>query len=177
VRLMMLTGARRSEINGLPRSEIEDIVDNGSVYRCWRLPATRSKNKKEIVRPLSRAALDLIDNVPVIGDGDGNLVFSLNGRTPMSMRFTDKESKLDDVSGTSDWTFHDTRRTYRTLSSRVRVPFDICERLLGHKVPTLVAAYDRHSHLAAMQEAVDKIAAEIARIIEDRRDAKIIPLR
>jgi integrase len=177
IRLMLLTGARRSEIAGLRRSEIEDVKDNGDVFRCWRLPARRSKNKAEVLRPLSRAGLDIIDGVPVIGAGDGDLVFSLDGMKPMTLRFRKKEDNLDRISGTSDWVFHDLRRTFRSLLSRLRVPFEISERLLGHTQPVLVRAYDQHSHLPAMQEAVDKLAAEVARIVEGERKGKVVRLR
>jgi integrase len=177
IRLLLLTGARRSEINGLRRSEIEDVRDNGDVFRCWRLPARRSKNKAEVLRPLSRAALDIIDNVPVIGSGDGDLVFSLDGMKPMSLHFTQKEVLLDRISGTRDWVLHDLRRTFRSLLSRLRVASEDAERLLGHTVPTLIETYDQHSHLPAMQEAVDKLAAEIARIVDGEHKGKVIRLR
>jgi integrase len=177
IRLLLLTGARRSEVNGLRRSEIEDVRDNGHVFRCWRLPARRSKNKAEVLRPLSRAALDIIDNVPVIGAGDGDLVFSLDGMKPMSLHFTQKELLLDRISGTRDWTLHDARKSFRSLLSRLRVPSEIAERLLGHKPPVLIRAYDQHSHLPAMQEAVDKLAAEVARIVNGEREGKVVRLR
>jgi integrase len=177
IRLMLLTGGRRSEIAGIRRSEIEDVRDNGDVFRCWRLPARRSKNKNEVIRPLSRAALDIIDNVLVIGSGDGDLVFSLDGMKPMTLRFRKKEDDLDRLSGTSDWTLHDARRTFRSLLSRLRVPSEIAERLLGHTMPTLIEAYDQHSHLPAMAEAANKLAAEIARIVEGERKGKVVRLR
>jgi integrase len=177
IRLMLTTGGRRSEIAGLRRSEIEDVRDNGEVFRCWRLPARRSKNKNEVLRPLSRAALDIIDNVPVIGSGDGDLVFSLDGMKPMTLRFRKKEDDLDRISQTSDWTLHDLRRTFRSLLSRLRVASEIAERLLGHTMPTLIEAYDQHSHLPAMQEAVDKLAAEIGRIVSGEKGAQVIRLR
>src|SRR6516162_3457775 len=60
IRLLILTGARRADVAGLKRSEIEVVRDNGSEFTVWRLPQARSKNKREVVRPLSRAALDII---------------------------------------------------------------------------------------------------------------------
>ena len=63
------------------------------------------------------------------------------------------------------WRLHDLRRVHRSLLSRCRVPFEIAERLLGHWVGVLAKTYDQHSHLPAMQEAVEKVAAEIARML------------
>jgi integrase len=175
LRLMLLTGARRSEVAGIRRSEIEDIEDNGAEFRVWRLPARRSKNGEEVIRPLSRAVLDIVDAQPALGDGD--LVFSLNGLTPMSLRFTRKEHLLDRMSGTERWTLHDLRRTFRSMLSRLRVPFETAERLLGHSQDVLSKTYDRHSHLSAMQEGVDKLANEIGRIVSGAGKAKVVKLR
>jgi integrase len=175
IRLLMLVGARRSEMSGLRRSEIEVMRDNGDQYTVWRLPASRSKNRREVVRPLSQAALDIIEHLPVISDSD--YVFTLNGRSPMHMNYIDKKKLLDELSGVKGWRVHDLRRVFRSLCSRCRVPHEIGERLLGHSTTLLTATYDQHSHLAAMQEAVERVAAEIELIISDEPKGKVIRLR
>jgi integrase len=176
LRFMMLTGARPSEAAGLARSEIEDVRDNGDQFTVWRLPARRSKTKKEVVRPLSRAALDLIADAPVISDCD--FVFSFDGRRPLTLRNDHAKAKLAELSGVQEqWRPHDLRRVFRSLCSRMRVPFEVSEKLLGHAVPLLVRTYDQHSHLGAMQEAVEKVAAEIERIVEGEKKGKVVRLR
>jgi integrase len=177
VRFLILTGARRSEAAGLRRSEIETIRDDGDQFTCWRLPARRSKNKREVVRPLSRAALAIINDQPVIGGDDATtaLVFTNNGRSPLALN-SPKKPLLDEISNTSGWTIHDARRTFRSLLSRLRVPLEVGERLIGHSRPLLDKTYDQHSHLPAMQEAVDKLAAEVERIVEGGK-GKVIRLR
>jgi integrase len=175
IRFMAMTGARRSEAEGLRRSEIETMRDNGDEYTVWRLPASRSKNKQEIMRPLSRAALDIVESMPIISDCD--FVWTLNGRRPMSMNHMGRKRLLDELSGVAGWRLHDLRRVHRSLLSRCRVPFDIAERCLGHSQNLLVKTYDQHSHLPAMQEAMDKVSAEIARIVEGERKGKVVRLR
>jgi integrase len=172
VRLMVLTGARRSEAQGLRRDEIETVHDNGSDIVVWRLPASRSKSKREIVRPLSAGARAIIDDQPQIGECD--FVFTLDGNRAMSMNRDGAKKLIDEIADVKDWRLHDLRRVHRSLLSRCRVPFEIAERLLGHSQPTLVQTYDRHSHLPAMAEAVEKLAAEIERIISGRREADVI---
>jgi integrase len=166
-RFLTLTGARRSEAAGLRRSEIETIRDNGHDYTAWRLPAGRSKNKREIIRPLSRAALAIVEDIPIIGE-DSEFVFTLKGTKPMAMNYPDKKRLLDEIAGVRDWRLHDLRRVYRSLLSRCRVPFEIAERLLGHSQSVLSRTYDQHSHLPAMLEATEKVAAEIERIVEGK---------
>ena len=157
------------------RSEIEVVRDNGSEFTVWRLPARRSKNKREIVRPLSCAALDIINDMPVISDSD--YIFTLNGRSPMNLGYDLKKDLLAEISGVKDWLLHDLRRVHRSLLSRCRVPLEIAERCLGHSQNLLVKTYDQHSHLPAMLEAVEKVASEIARIVAGERGAKVIRMR
>ena len=163
VRLMILCGARKSEAAKMRRSEIEVVRDNGDQFTIWRLPRSRSKNKREIVRPVSRAALDIIENAPMISDCE--YVFTLNGRSPMNMNYQDKKHLLDEIAEVKGWRLHDSRRIFRSLCSRCRVPYEISERLLGHSQSLLTKTYDQHSHLPAMQDAVEKVAAEIERIV------------
>jgi integrase len=173
IQLLVLTGARRSEAAGLSRSEI--VVDDETRLTVWRLPASRSKNKREVVRPLSKAALQIIEDTPIISDC--NYIFTLNGIRPIRMNYMDRKRLLDEISGVTDWVLHDLRRVFRSMLSRVRTPFEIAEMLLGHSRPMLVRAYDQHHPLVEMQEAVEKVAAEIARIVEGERGGKVIRLR
>jgi integrase len=169
LRTLLLTGARRSEVAGMRRSEIATELD----IDVWKLPASRSKNKQPITRPLSRAALDIINSMPVIGDSD--YVFTLNGRTPIAMNFPDKKELLDEIANVRGWIVHDLRRTFRALLSRCRVAYEVKELLLGHAQSQIVRTYDDVlEHLPAMQEAVEKVAAEIARIVEGERGAKVV---
>jgi integrase len=172
IRFLVLTGARRAEAAGLRRTEIETIRDNGSDIVVWRLPASRSKNKREIVKPLSAAALAIVNDIPMISDCD--FVFSFNGIRPMNMNNGVKKELLDEIAAVEGWVLHDLRRVHRSLLSRCRVPFEVAERCLGHAQPTLVQTYDRHSHLPAMREAVEKVAAEIERIVTGERMGKLI---
>jgi len=167
LKFALLSGARRNEISGLRRSEIKVVRDNGSEFTCWELPAGRSKNKKPVTRPLSKAAQAIIEEMPVIGTDDDAeaFVFTLNGLRPITLKNDKKKALLEQISGTSGWTVHDLRRTFRTLLSRLRVPYEIKERALGHAPPMLDQVYDQDLHLGAMLEAVNKVAAEIERII------------
>ena len=178
MRFAILTGARKSEASGLRRNEIEVVRENGDQYCIWKLPASRSKNKQEVIRPLSKAAQAILDEMPIIGSGDAATawVFTLNGHTPITTNDMRKKRVLDELSGVTDWRIHDLRRVHRSLLSRMRVPFEVAERLLGHSQPTLAKTYDQHSHIPAMQEAVDRLATEVERIVEGDTAGKVIRL-
>jgi integrase len=170
VRFLVLTGCRRTEASNLRRSEID-------AKGIWTLPARRRKNKRSITRPLSPAALQLVDDMPVIGDLDDPFVFTVTGTAGVTMNNAPRKHLLEEISQTSEWRLHDLRRLARSLLARCRVPRDVCERCLGHAPPMLDRIYDQHDHAEAMAEAFDKLAAEIARIVEGEPEAKVVSLR
>jgi integrase len=177
IRLLILTGARKSEAAGLRRSEIENMLDNGIEYRVWKLPAARSKNRQAVVRPLSAAALEIIEDQPIIGDDPCGPVFTVDGRSSATMNYMEKKRLLDQIAGVHGWVPHDLRRTFRSMCSRLRIAAEVGERLLGHSRPLLDRTYNQHSFLAEMQEATNKVAAEIERIVSGKKGGKVIRLR
>jgi integrase len=166
VKLALLTSARRGEIAGMRWDEID--ADG-----IWTLPAARSKTKTEITRPLSKAALAVLDGVPRI---DGcPFALSATGRTPIS-QFSTPKKKLDAASGTSGWRLHDLRRCARSLMSRAHVDSDIAEQILGHSRGDLIERYDRHLPLDRMRDAVERLSALIETIANPPEGA-VVPMR
>jgi integrase len=146
VKFVLLTGARRNEARDLPWSEIKD--------QAWELPAARNKTKLELIRPLSAAALALINSQHDNGDCR---VFATSASTRTRQIF-------DRQTGTSGWTLHDLRRTARSLMSRAGVNADHAERCLGHVIGGVRGTYDRHEYYDEKKHAYDALAALIERI-------------
>jgi integrase len=167
IRFALLTSARRNEIAGMKRDEI----DGDGI---WTLPAARSKTKTEVVRPLSKAAFAVLDGLPQI---DGcPYPFTLNGVTPIN-NFSDSKRRLDAASGVTGWRLHDLRRTARSLLSRCKdVSVDHAERVLGHALPGIRATYDRHTYADEIRYAVEVLAAQIG-IIVNPPEGAVIPMR
>ncbi len=63
------------------------------------------------------------------------------------------------------WTFHDLRRTARSLLSRAGVSADIADRVLGHAIAGVRAAYDHHAYVVEKRDALERLAALIERIL------------
>jgi integrase len=165
IRFLLLTSARRNEAAAMKRDEVVDGV--------WTLPASRSKTKAEVIRPLSKAALALINDMPHI---DGcNFVFSLNAITPLAS-FSNLKRKLDAASGVTGWRLHDLRRSARSLMSRAGVNSDVAEKCLGHSRGDIIERYDQHKYIDEMQRAFEKLAAQIERIVNPPEGA-VIPMR
>jgi integrase len=174
IRYLILTGARRDEACKMKRSEVGTMHDGTRAFTVWRLPARRSKSKREVVRPLSGAALALLNEQPTIGDSE--YVFTATGIKPVSFNNAQRKARLDEISGVKGWRLHDLRRTFRSLLPRLHIPFDIRERLIGHTLPKLTRTYDPQvePHLAAMQEATNRAAAELERIVSGQTGGKVI---
>ena len=165
VRFALLTGCRRSEATGLRWSE----VTNGN----WNLPASRNKTKVDLTRPLSKAARAVLESMPVIDGGD--LVFSHDGRHPLHLSKPTEQLKV--ATGTGGWRIHDLRRTARTLLSRAGVSSDVGERCLGHTIGGVRGTYDKHTYHREMQEAFERLAALIGRIVDPPAAGQVVNLR
>jgi integrase len=166
VRFLLLTSARRNEAAGMRWDEVD--ADG-----IWTLPASRSKTKAEVVRPLSKAALAILAELPRV---DGCLYpFTHNGITPIAS-FSGSKAKLDATSGVTGWRLHDARRTARSLLSRAGVHSDTAEKCLGHSRGDIIERYDQHKYLDEMQRAFEALSALVERIIHPHEGA-VIPLR
>jgi integrase len=164
VRFALLTSARRNEIAGMRRDEVVDGI--------WALSEGRSKTKTEIIRPLSKAAQEILAELSQINGCD--FPFTSNGITPIAS-FSGPKAKLDATSGVRDWRLHDLRRSARSLLSRAGVNSDVAEKCLGHSRGDIIERYDRHSFVPEMRIAFEKLATLIGSIVEPQEN--IIPLR
>jgi integrase len=153
VRFLLLTAARRNEVVGLRWAEIA----NGD----WTLPAARNKTGLELVRPLSRAALEIVEGMPKVCE----FVFSRNGKGAMG-GIAEMKAAFSYASGVNGWTLHDLRRTARSLMSRAGVPSDHAERCLGHVIGGVRGVYDRHAYRQEMLQAYEKLAGLIETIVD-----------
>ena len=151
-RFLLLSACRRNEAAAMRWTEITDGV--------WTLPASRSKTKTEIVRPLSKAAQAVLAAQP----HDSEWVFTTTRVGPLK-QFAAPKAKLDAVAGLSGYRLHDLRRTARSLLSRAGINPDIAERCLGHALPAIRATYDRHRYLDEMAHAFEALASLIERIV------------
>jgi integrase len=157
VQLLILTGQRRGEVAGMRWSELDTGND------LWTLPAKRTKNASSHIVPLAPLAIDILKSVPRFLDSD--LVFTTNGKTPIS-GFGRLKERLDGAVGldAEDWRFHDLRRTMATNLAMMRVQPHIIEAILNHKtgiVSGVAAVYNRHAYLDEKREALEQWAKKV----------------
>jgi integrase len=153
VRFLLLTAARRGEAAAL----IWDEIDGTD----WILPPPRNKVKVELVRPLSKAAQELIAGQPRIVDCP--FVFTY-GRKALAA-FSQCKEEFDEACGVTGWTLHDLRRTARTLMSRAGVNPDTAEQCLGHLLSGVRKTYNRDDFREQKKLAFESLAALVHRIV------------
>ena len=159
LRLILLTGCRRSEIGGLRWSEI----DQDGVLR---IPGARIKTGTELVLPLPRLALEEIARVPrVVGKptlfGQSSAA-GLNGWSH-AKRLLDRRLQF-----ARPWVLHDLRRTVQTRMRGLGIDRDLVNAILNHAMGPVEAAYDHYSYEDEKRDALARWAAELERIVEQR---------
>ena len=164
IRFLLLTGCRRNEAAGATWGEFQ----SGE----WTIPGPRHKSKSDATVALSAAAKAALVELPRIEGCD--FVFTRDGRKPMS-GFSKAKKTIDAASGVQNWTFHDLRRTARSLLSRAGVDADIAERCITHVIPGVRATYDRHKYIEEMRHAFEALAAQIERIVNPQ--ANVVAIR
>jgi integrase len=173
VRLLLLTGQRRSDVYGMAWEEIDDSG-------VWTIPKERYKTGEAHTVPLSKAALAIVEGQPRIG----RLVFpsTIGGRLGKGgnrKEGLDKAiTKARDGVPLPHWTQHDLRRTARTLMARAGVRPDVAERVVGHVVGNSVARiYDRFEYDGPKREALEALARQIGEILEPQATTPAWPKR
>ena len=164
-KLLLLTGARRSEVGEMTLEEIKEGV--------WTVPAARTKNKKAHTVPLSSAAIALLKDAPSIKGARG-LIFTLNGRVAFTawhlVRDRLHELMVAKAPGTkiAPWRLHDLRRTMASGMARLGIKLEVIEKCLNHvsgSFAGVVGVYQLHSFEKEKREAFDKWGEEVERIV------------
>lgn len=145
IRVLLLTGMRRGEINGLTLAEVK--LNKG----CIEIAGSRMKSGEDHVAPLSGLTRELLREAMFdMPPKDG--VFGLHAMSRI-------KRKLDALVDIEDgWTFHDFRRAMATHLAGTKTRSDVVDRMLAHSAPGLGT-----SMVAGIYN--------VAQLLDERRDA------
>ena len=150
VELLVYTGQRLDEAAQATWDEFD--LDN----QIWALPGSRTKNGRPHRVHLSDAAMATISGLPQV-DGQAWL-FSTTGLGPVK-GFSKAKAKLDKESGVTQWTFHDLRRTFATVTTdKLKISPVVIDKVLNHvsgAVKGIAAVYQRGEYLDQRKIAMD----------------------
>jgi integrase len=171
IRLLMILGARASEIGGLRWSEIHgDVIE---------LPPARVKTDKAHLIPLPPLACDILEQLPHRKNRDGSprdLLFgtgtAVAGFNGWHMAKQRLDQRIAESAGQAlaPWVVHDVRRSFSTHLNELSIaPPHIVEALLGHVsgyragvAGTYNHAVYRHEKRQALDRWADTLTAWIA---------------
>lgn len=147
VRVLMLTGQRRTEVMQMRWSEID--MDK----RLWSLPGERVKNGRAHEVPLSDAVMTILKNLPRHGEH----VFA-NARGKLPSTGVAKIALDKAVGEIEPWRLHDARRTFVSGMARLRINLPVIEKVINHTSGSfagVAGVYQRHSFADEKREALD----------------------
>jgi integrase len=164
VKMLILTGSRRSEVGGMRWSEID--LDEGT----WTLPKERSKNGLAHTLPLVPMLREIIAAVPK-RDGlrGGDVLF---GYGPLGFQdFHNGRRELDERISLPPWRLHDVRRSAATGMANIGIAPHIIETILnhqsGHKAGP-AGVYNRSIYANDVRDALLRWSNYLADLLEDR---------
>ena len=179
LRWALVTGQRRSEIAGTPRTEIDDVA------ALWSMPDTRTKNEQEQFLPLPDLALR------VLSEADAARIKPQPTRTNRKDRpswdptpspwlfpsarhakpitpgsLTCAINRHRKALGIGDATVHDLRRTMATWLGELGTPKDLVSALLNHRPKGVTDLhYNKSTLLGPKQHAMATWADWLERVI------------
>ena len=171
VRLLILTGQRRSEVLGMSFEELD------MASATWTIPKERSKNGKAHIVPLNAPA---VAELTALGAGERRrgLVFTTTGKTPISgisklkaaldKAMLQELRKEDEGASLVPWRLHDIRSTVATGLQRLGVRFEVTEAILNHVSGAksgVAGVYQRHDWAAEKRQALEKWGRNVERIV------------
>ena len=170
VKILILTGQRRSEVGGMRWREID--FDK----MMWTVPAIRTKNKRTHLVPLSPAVMEILSERKE--SSNSPLVFTTNGKTSFSgwSRSKQRTEKRADLN--EHWILHDLRRTLVThMNEELGIQPHVVEAVVNHAsgIQSGVAGvYNRAQYLDERKAALNAWADYIEQII---KGADVIQIR
>ena len=168
LKLLLLTGCRLNEIAKLRRAEISDKDHTATI------PASRTKNKKAFVLPLSPLARSILQSVQTAGD----LFFITERGKPLSS-WSKIKARLDGAMKIPPWRLHDLRRTFSTNLNKIGIQPHVVEACLNHVTGSqgrVASVYNKYHYLPEKIQAVNRWAEHVAGLVEGRT-AKVVPMK
>lgn len=168
IKLLMLTGQRRSEWMQASRAEID--FDG----RVLDIPAGRYKTGRDHTVPLVGPAWEIVSSLPVQSGGD--FLFSTTGGAKAINSAGRAKRKLDKLAlaalqrndpdaALTPWQIHDLRKTCETRLAMLGIIQEHRDPVLGHAKQGMQRIYNKHEYLDEKRAALDKYATHLMGVV------------
>ena len=185
-KLLLLTGQRREEVASMDWSELD------RTQAVWTVPASRAKNNKTHIVPLSVAVIAELDraagehvNQPLAWPISGP-VLTTSGRVSIKS-YSKGKIALDEAvrllrehsAPMEPWKVHDLRRTLATGFQKLGVRFEVTEAVLNHTSGSkggVAGVYQRHDWAEEKRAALEAWASYVERLVIGTSPSNVVAL-
>jgi len=167
IRLLMLTGARRSEVLSAKWNMFD--FDGG----VWTKPSSHTKQKKAHRVPLSPPALQLLQGIKERNPNSTYVFPSRSGsKHPHLMELKKAWIKICELADLEDVRIHDLRHTYASILASGGASLPLIGALLGH---TQSQTTQRYAHL--MDDPLREATTRVGAIMSQETSAEIVSIK
>lgn len=161
IKIILHTGIRSGELRLATWSEID--YQNS----LWTIPKEHTK-QDEIMR------IHLTEPVKIMfkelhSESKSEFVLSAKEGVPLSPKALSRAiNRIQERIGIPHWTAHDLRRSFCTqLGETLHIDPVVIEKCLGHKMPKIMATYNRNEMLPQRKEALNKWSEHLTNLLVD----------
>ena len=167
IKILLLTGARTAELRLAKWNEF-DLEKS-----LWTIPAKNSKAGQIHKVHLSSQVQVLLHELKIISDS-GYVIYGADASKPLTDNALARAiNRNQDRIGIPHWTAHDLRRTFATkLGETLRVDPVVIEKCLGHKMPRIMATYNKNEMLPERKDALNQWGCYIENLL---KNSNVIP--
>ncbi len=165
IKLLILSGCRLSEV----REATWDEFDFDE--RLWTIPKKRYKTEIEHKVYLTGLMLELLTKLKSLA-GDSYFILPSTDK-PNEKPLSDKALgrailRSQGRIGIEKFTIHDLRRTFASrMADTLDIDIVVIEKLLGHKLPKIMATYQKDEMLGKRQSALDAWSDKIQMLVNN----------
>lgn len=181
---LLLTGQRKTETMRMKWSDIEmekpykrtRFDDEGKEYseaflaNVWTIPAENAKNKRAHEIPLSKMAMDIIEEIQSISDGGEYVFKSPRKESKPVVSLRSAVQRIQKYSKVSDFRLHDLRRTVATFMAESGISPMVIGKVLNHKglakENSITARYNRHDYMDQKRQALNRWNSRLKSILK-----------
>jgi len=171
MKIIMLTGQRRSETLYMKWEDVHHISDNDFEGWVWVIPKELAKSKREHTVPLPPTAFEVIDG---LRQDYNPYVFAsrFEDDIPIGLKTVKRAVKNIKDNAVVDFRLHDMRRTVATQMAKLGTSADVLSKILNHTTggsgSLVTRIYNRYQYRTEMLTALTKWAD----VIQQLRDSQ-----
>jgi integrase len=160
IKIVILTGVRTAEIR---LSQWNHIDFSNSL---WTIPSEHNKGKVTVKIHLSHLTKAVLQELKMVSNSSFVLPGLIDNKPLDENALPRAIRRIQDRVGIPEWTAHDLRRTFATqLGETLDIDPVVIEKCLGHKMPRIMATYNKNEMLPQRREALERWSEKIEEII------------